>query len=98
MLGNVLRDVPTVPALAEVMVDLWGGFMEAAMGALAEGWSTGSLVREEVHATLQLALDFYTGQALTRSGLTDEAAAGLMTRLVTSTAGDGSSEDTAGRP
>lgn len=98
MLGNVFRDVPTVPALAEVMVDLWGGYMTAVSGALAEVWSPDSLESEDFHAVLQLALDFHTWQALTRSGLTDEAAAALMTRLVAHTAGDAFPEGTSDHP
>lgn len=98
MLANVLRDVPTVPALAEVMVDLWGAYMKAAAGALARGWSTDALESDEFHATLQLALDFHTWQALTGSALTDDAAAELMARLVAHTARDGLPPGTSDQP
>ena len=83
MLGNVLRDVRTVPALAEVMEGLWEGFMEGAVRTLGEGWSHTGVDAKVLHATLRLAVDFTTWQVLTESGLDDPVAAGLMARMVT---------------
>ena len=82
MLGNVLRDVRSVPALAEVMAGLWGGFMEGAVQALTEGWSHADVDGKALHALLRLAVDYTTWQVLTESGLDDPVAAGLMARMV----------------
>ena len=83
MLGNVLRDGPNVPALAEVMADLWEPYMQSAVQALAEGWSPESVHTERLHAMLRLAVDFNSWQVLTESGLDQPAAAALMARMVT---------------
>jgi AcrR family transcriptional regulator len=87
MLGNVLRDVSIVPALAEVMHDLWSTFMDDAVNALAHGWSLGSVETEPLHAILRLAVDFNTWRVLTGSGLDHPVAAELVARMVSATFG-----------
>ena len=83
MLGNVLRDVPIVPALAKVMEDLWSTYMEDAVQALAHGWSLGNVETAALHAMLRLAVDFNTWQVLTGSGLDHPVAAEVVARMVT---------------
>lgn len=82
MLGNVLRDVPVVPALAEVMDDLWTGYMANIVRVLAEGVTPRSGQDQALHASLRLAVDFNTWRTLRESGLDDAEAAGVMARMV----------------
>lgn len=82
MLGNVLRDVPVVPALAEVMEGLWNGYMGAVTDRLAEGWSTEAADVAGLRAVLRLSVDFGTWRLLADSGLDDDLAAEVMTRMV----------------
>jgi AcrR family transcriptional regulator len=83
MLGNVLRDVPVVPALAEVMAGLWDGYMEAVTATLAHGWPTRSTDTDEFRAMVRLGVDFGTWRLLADSGLDDDTAAEVMARMVT---------------
>lgn len=81
MLGKVLRDTPTVPALAEVMSGLWDGYMDRIVEVLADGWPDGGGGEGELHAVLRLAIDFNTWAVLSASGLDDDGAAQLMARM-----------------
>ena len=87
MLGNVMRDVPVVPALAEVMGGLWGGYMGAVTATLTHGWATDTGDGRALEAMVRLAVDFGTWQLLVDSGLDHEAAANVMGRMVTCTVG-----------
>ncbi len=82
MLGNVLRDVPVVPALAEVMDELWTTYMADIVGVLAEGLTPRSGQDGALHASLRLAVDFNTWRTLTESGLGRGEAAEVMARMV----------------
>ena len=82
MLGNVLRDVSVVPALAEVMDELWATYMTNVVGALAEGMTPRPGEDQALHATLRLAVDFDTWRTLTESGLGHGKAAAVMARMV----------------
>jgi AcrR family transcriptional regulator len=82
MLGNVLRDVPVVPALAEVMDELWTTYMTNVVGALAEGVTPRTGGEHALRASLRLAVDFNTWRTLTESGLGNAEAAEAMTRMV----------------
>lgn len=82
MLGKVLRDTPLLPSLREYMDDLWGGFMDAAVEALARGWSGAEMEVDALRGALRLAVDFHTWRVLTDSGMTSEAAAELAARMV----------------
>lgn len=86
MLARVLRDVPIVPALAEVMGGLWEPYMEGIVEALAEGWNGTNVTPDELRALLQLGVDFHSWQVLTGSGLDDPSAAELMARVLTEAA------------
>jgi AcrR family transcriptional regulator len=83
MLGNVLRDVHSVPALAEVMAGLWSPWMDGVVHALAQGWSAQSVGSDTIDAILRLAVDFDTWRTLTGSGMDHRVAADLMARMVT---------------
>jgi len=81
MLGKVLRDTPTVPALAEVMSGLWEGYMDGVVDVLAEGWPDGGDGEGESRAMLRLAIDFNSWAVLSASGLDHDFAAQLMARV-----------------
>lgn len=83
MLGNVLRDIPIVPALAEVMGGLWSPWMDGVVRALAQGWPLEEVRPKRLDAVLRLAADFNTWQTLTGSGLDHPVAADLMAQIVT---------------
>jgi AcrR family transcriptional regulator len=82
MLSNILRDTPLVPALAEVMGGLWGGYIDALVDSLATGWPVGSRDTEPLHASLRVAVDFHTWQVLTADGIGDAEAADLAADMV----------------
>lgn len=82
MLGNVMRDTPNLPALAEVMGGVWGSYMDAIVQALEEGWSDAEVDAASMRALLRLAVDFSSWRTLTESGLEDDEAAVLMARSV----------------
>jgi AcrR family transcriptional regulator len=82
MLGNVIRDTPNVPALAEVMGPLWESYMGAVVQALVEGWSNTHVDAKAATAMLRLAVDFSSWSTLTGSGVRDDDAAILMARMV----------------
>lgn len=82
MLGNVLRDVPVVPALAEVMGGLWGDYMGAVVTTLTHGWSEDTGDDATLGVMVRLAVDFGTWQLLVDSGLDDDVAANVMARMV----------------
>jgi AcrR family transcriptional regulator len=87
MLGNVLRDAPSVPALAEVMGALWSPFMDRVVGALADGWSCAEESPVSLRAMLRVAVDFGTWERLAESGLNPAEAARLAARMVTGAVG-----------
>jgi len=87
MLGNVLRDIPIVPALAEVMGGLWSPWMDSIVSTLAQGWPLKDVNPVTLDAVLRLTVDFNTWRTLTSSGLDQPAAAALMARMVTCTVG-----------
>ena len=80
MLGNVLRDMPNIPALDEVMSGLWTAWMASVIETLADGWQCDD--EQALRAALWLATDFSTWGSLNRSGLDDTAAAAVIARMV----------------
>ena len=82
MLGNVFRDTPAVPALAEVMDELWSPYAERLVEALARDWAVRRASSVELRAALYLAVDFGTWSTLRESGLGDQDAARLVTRML----------------
>ena len=82
MLGKVLRDAPTVTALASVLDDLWWPYLLAVVDTLALGWSRKRTDVDELRAALRLAVDFDTWRLLTGSGLGDGRAAHVAGRMV----------------
>lgn len=83
MLGNVFRDTPVVPALAEVMESLWSPFVQQMVDALAEGWQVRKAHSDRLQAALHLSVAFETWRVLTQSGLDDDKSAELAARMVT---------------
>jgi AcrR family transcriptional regulator len=81
MLGQVFRDVELLPDLAAVMGDLWGGYQDGLMRALAHGWSSGAS-RAELRAMLRVVIDFHTWRVLRDSGLSVDRAAAAAARMV----------------
>jgi AcrR family transcriptional regulator len=82
MTANVLRDLPAMPALAEVVADL-PRFYAAIRALLAAGWDMPEDRHALVLGALGHALDFETWRSLVRrQGLTDEQAVEVMVRLV----------------
>jgi len=79
MLEKVLRDATLVPALDEILQRKWSPMLEGIVGILAVGWNYSDV---ELRATLRVALDFFTWQALATSGLTNDKAAELVTTWI----------------
>jgi AcrR family transcriptional regulator len=79
MLSNVIRDAPLIPALAGVMQRKWLPALEAMVAVLAAGTPAEDPRRR---AALFLVLDFATWRTLTASGLSDEDAVSLASRMV----------------
>lgn len=86
MSANVRRDREIVPALDALMADTTDARAAELADALALGF-TERRSRREVRAGVALALDFWTWRRLAREGLSDGAAARLMTDAVRSTVG-----------
>ena len=92
MLGNVFRDISLVPAAREVVETKWQPILEVIVELLTEGWlsvqgagqgeRSGMVTEPELRATLRVALDFWTWQILTASGLSNEEAARLAARWI----------------
>lgn len=82
MMGKVFRDLGTVESLAEVMDELWSPYVRQIVDTLAAGWARQSSHADQLTAALNLVLDFGTWQSLTGSGLSNDAAADLATRMV----------------
>jgi AcrR family transcriptional regulator len=83
MLGNVFRDVAIVPALAEVMGELWSGYADGIVRTLAAGWRSPSEEGERVEGALSVAIDFNTWRLLAEAGTGPGTAARVASRLVT---------------
>jgi AcrR family transcriptional regulator len=82
MTGKVLRDRHVLPAL-DALLSTTLDRRQAQLGdALLEGFPADPRTRKRARAAVALALDFATWQRLTRDGLSDRDAAGLMAGLV----------------
>jgi AcrR family transcriptional regulator len=88
MLGKVLSDQLSVPALADVMDDLWPPYLEAIVRALTDGWPARKHDRAELHAVARLAVDFNAWQILRGAGLDNDRAAAVAVRMVTRAGSD----------
>jgi hypothetical protein len=83
MVGNTLRDAPLVPALGEVMGEIWGGYMDRVVSALSAGWPYDPKGGAALHVMLRVAVDFHTWRILDASGLDNDEAAEVASRMVT---------------
>ncbi len=87
MTANVMRDAPTMPVLAELLVER-PRFMAALRAMLAVGWAIPDDRQPLVLAALGHALDFETWRSLARrQGLADGQAVEVMVGLVRCLAG-----------
>jgi AcrR family transcriptional regulator len=77
MLGQVLRDEPEVPELAEVMAPWWD-YMREVAGGLAAGWGVEPDRQRLVRAAVGHALAFTTWRSLSDEGLSDDDAVEVM--------------------
>lgn len=82
MIGNLVRDTPLIPALAAIMEQKWVPRVLDMLAVLADGFGSGAEPGAARVAALRVALDFTTWRTLTQSGLDDDAAARLATRMV----------------
>jgi AcrR family transcriptional regulator len=82
MLGNVLRDLPIVPAVEKIMDGLWSGYVDALVSTLAQGWPARRAKLKALRAALRLAVDFNTWRILRRAGLTHDRAAELAAGMI----------------
>ena len=82
MMGKVFRDLRTVASLAEVMDELWSPYVRQIIDTLAAGWRRERNHGNELRSALNLVLAFETWESLTGSGLANDAAADLATRMV----------------
>jgi hypothetical protein len=82
MSAKVLHDRRALPALDALL----RGTRDAAMAELSQtlrsGFPATAAARDQLHAMIALALDFWTWQRLTQEGLSDQEAAKLMADLV----------------
>ena len=86
--ANVRRDREIVPALDSLMAGTTDARAAELADALAAGFTEGRRPRREVRAAVALALDFWTWRRLAKEGLSDVAAARLMTRAVRTAVGE----------
>jgi len=89
MLGNLLRDRGSDPALDEFM----SANLDVALAGLADqvtaGYGLDGPAAERVRALAAVALDFWTWERLTGERLDDAAAADLMAGAIAAAAGSG---------
>ncbi len=76
LLSRVLSDAPVVPAMDQIRRQKWQPMLEEIVSILTVGWP-GNTAESAVTASLRVALDFFTWQSLSESGLSNEAAAKL---------------------
>ncbi len=82
MMANLVRDAPSMPALAELLAP-YGQYLAAVRDILAAGGGARGRRRELLLAALGHALDFATWRSLARGqGLDDGRSVDLMVRMV----------------
>ena len=74
MMGNVLRDAPSMPALDSLMRERWWRYIDRLTGILLAGRDLDGRERRAVRAALRLSLDFNTWRSLAASGMSLSAA------------------------
>jgi AcrR family transcriptional regulator len=84
MLENVMRDTPQVPALEKILEMKWWPLMDRMVDILAKGWGPS---RNELRASIRVALDFFTWQTLATSGLSNKKAARLAVKWIATSGG-----------
>jgi AcrR family transcriptional regulator len=87
MAFNIQRDRLVLPALDAVVTAGADAQLAALADALTAGFKPSARGREGVHATVALALDFWTWRRLKEEGLSDDSSADLMADSVRAAAG-----------
>jgi AcrR family transcriptional regulator len=87
MTEKVLRDRAALPALDALLARTMDAQLNHLVDALAKGFGARGVRARRIHAVLSVALDFFTWQRLTRKGLDDDAAAALMSDVVSHVGG-----------
>ena len=87
MLGKVFRDLPTLPALKQVMEGIWSAWVAELVRTLSKGWPIRGTDRKALCSSLALAVDFNTWRVLTESGMSPSRAADLQSRMIIATFG-----------
>ena len=82
MLENILRDEPVVPALEAINRRKWWPFIDDLVAQLLEGLEPSGRDRTRLEASIHVALNFFTWQQLSQSGLSNAEAAQLATSWV----------------
>jgi AcrR family transcriptional regulator len=86
MLTAVLRDIDTMPIVAELQAGRLA-YIAAVEDGLAAGWGVRGKAAERLRATLGIALDFYTWRTLDERGLSRADAKTVMASAVRAAAG-----------
>lgn len=84
-LAHVLRDAERIPVLHDALAPM-RAYMEGVVATLAPGWRVAAGAERRFRAALGHALEFWTWRSLAGQGLDTEAAARLMTRLISAAA------------
>jgi AcrR family transcriptional regulator len=95
MLGNVLRDIPQVPALEEIIRQKWLPMMDGIVAILEAGWKVAdgstsggtaqpgpTAALQGLRATIRIAIDFFVWQTLSDAGLSNQQAARLAAQWI----------------
>ena len=85
MLSTILRDVDTVPMVAEIQEGRYA-YLAAIEDGLASGWGARGTAAKRLRATIGLALDFLAWRALHERGLSRADAITIMSSAVSAAA------------
>ena len=88
MLGNIMKDAPSMPPLQEVLDEGWNSMLQSlAEQVLPSGLK--AKAQQQVRVLLSLALDYRNWEVLAREGLSARSAARLAARMVLSAMHEG---------
>lgn len=79
MMGKVMRDAKTMPALADVVENGWMKLLQGLEDALVPAGNKGASA-QHYRATLRVAMDINTWSTISGMGIDDETAAELVCR------------------
>lgn len=87
MFGKLFSDRTSVPELDRFLAENIDRVLADLAGDLSAAFGAAGARANRLHALVRVALDFWTWRRLTREGLSDEAAAEVMTAAVSAAAG-----------